>query len=187
MKKRVEWIDELKGFILILVCCYHIKTNNLYFNTLLNTTMAFRMVTFFFLSGMLFNGGKKYSIFIKHKIKSLLIPYILLSIFFSLLDGTLYKSTINSTHLTSTSFLYSDTINLSPIEYFYWELCDILLFGDATPVTRSLWFVFTLFVVNCTFYFLHNKKKYIIILFFLKNEARYNNIQPSHSDFHNIS
>lgn len=46
---RIYWIDELKGFVLILVCLGHTNINiSLMGGDLISICQAFRMSTFFF-------------------------------------------------------------------------------------------------------------------------------------------
>lgn len=53
---RINWIDELKGFILILVCLGHTNINIPFLGgNLIVMLSAIRMPTFFFLSGLLFS------------------------------------------------------------------------------------------------------------------------------------
>ena len=50
---RINYIDELKGFILCLVCLGHIAYSELSYA--MNWMSLMRMFTFFFLSGLLFS------------------------------------------------------------------------------------------------------------------------------------
>lgn len=50
---RINYIDELKGFILCLVCLGHIAYSELSY--VMNWMSLMRMFTFFFLSGLLFS------------------------------------------------------------------------------------------------------------------------------------
>lgn len=90
---RINWIDELKGFILILVCLSHTHISIPFMGgDLIVICLAFRMSTFFFLSGVLFSTRRYPTInsYIKSKTKVLLIPYVLLALLFSFLDPRLY-------------------------------------------------------------------------------------------------
>ena len=79
---RINYIDELKGFILCLVCLGHIAYSELSY--VMNWMSLMRMFTFFFLSGLLFSRRrfptfKDYAI---SKTKHLLFPYIWLFVFY---------------------------------------------------------------------------------------------------------
>ena len=78
--ERVEWIDCAKGIGIILVIMGH----SICPDTLLYWLYTFHMPLFFFLSGLTFNFDKYYEFksFAINKIKSLLIPYALLSLIY---------------------------------------------------------------------------------------------------------
>ena len=78
--ERVEWIDCAKGIGIILVIMGH----SICPDTLLYWLYTFHMPLFFFLSGLTFNFDKyfEFKSFVISKIKSLLIPYALLSLIY---------------------------------------------------------------------------------------------------------
>ncbi|MBU3028347.1 acyltransferase family protein [Zobellia galactanivorans] len=71
MKKRFEWIDNIRGVMIFLVAMGHIITDGSIDNTF-NSIM--RMPTFFMISGFLFKFKPAKSYF-KHKTIHLIIPY----------------------------------------------------------------------------------------------------------------
>ncbi|WP_158974659.1 acyltransferase family protein [Cellulophaga sp. L1A9] len=71
MKKRFEWIDNIRGLMIILVALGHIIVDGSIDNTF-NSIM--RMPTFFMISGFLFKF-KPYKEYLKHKFIHLIIPY----------------------------------------------------------------------------------------------------------------
>ncbi len=77
-QKRYDFIDIAKGLGMILVIWGHIILHG----PLNNFIYSFHMPLFFFISGMLFAPQKYANVkeFVKRKIKTLLIPYFLLSI-----------------------------------------------------------------------------------------------------------
>lgn len=92
---RINYIDELKGFILCLVCLGHIAYSELSY--VMNWMSLMRMFTFFFLSGLLFSRRrfptfKDYAI---SKTKHLLFPYIWLSLFFLIITFPIYAGHID--------------------------------------------------------------------------------------------
>lgn len=150
---RINWIDELKGFILILVCLGHTNINIPFLGgNLITMCQSFRMSTFFFLSGLLFSTRRypNISSYITHKTKALLIPYILLSLLFSFLDPRLYDlSLIERNNDLNTSFFPSDIH--SNLEFLIMEFNSIFYYG--IPITTGpLWFVLTLFFVSILFF-----------------------------------
>lgn len=77
--KREDWIDAVRGFVIILMIIGHSGEPKL----LNKVIFSFHMPFFFILSGMLIdeNKYKHYNAleFIKHKFKAYMIPYFLLS------------------------------------------------------------------------------------------------------------
>ncbi|WP_282164933.1 acyltransferase family protein [Cellulophaga baltica] len=71
MKNRFEWIDNIRGIMIILVALGHIIVDGSIDNTF-NSIM--RMPTFFMISGFLFKFKPPKS-YLKHKIIHLIIPY----------------------------------------------------------------------------------------------------------------
>jgi len=90
--QRIEWIDTLKGFLLILVCLGHIAPKGTLFYDLMCILRPFRMPCFFFLSGLLFSNRRTFTEYFRDKTRSLLLPYIWLSLLFCLLNPRLYDS-----------------------------------------------------------------------------------------------
>jgi len=85
-KQRLEWLDAMRGFTMILVVAYHVMLIGMKFQIKDSTSMAFfllfRMPLFFFISGFLaykpdinWTGGKL-SMMIWKKIKIQMIPTI---------------------------------------------------------------------------------------------------------------
>lgn len=101
---------------------------------------AFHMPMFFFVSGYFFNGKKEVTVFMKKKIKSLLIPYI----FF----GTLY-----ATYQTLYELMKYRQINIS---YFYHTIWDNT---TGMAITGALWFLTALFIAESLYYLLNRLLK----------------------------
>lgn len=148
---RINWIDELKGFILIIVCLQHTHINIPFIGgNLIVICQAFHMPAFFFLSGILFSTYRypNFISYIKRKTKTLLVPYILLSLLFSFLDPRLYDPSL-----------------MKRMGYFSLNICSsfdflieefISIFYHGFPITIGpLWFVLTLFFVCILFFIIH--------------------------------
>ncbi len=150
---RISWIDNLKWLWMILILIWHsmFPSGNLLFWYI----FSFHVALFFFLSGYLFNDEKhnNFKIFLKDKLKRLIIPYFAFNIifyifiliiqtehhdFFAVLKWTLYWSWIR----------WSEEIFL---------------------INVSTWFLIALFLTSI-FYFLLNKfvknKLYKLIFLF---------------------
>lgn len=175
---RIKWVDNLKGFILLLVCIGHVHFRTGMMYQVSSMCAAFRMTTFFFLSGYLFSIRKHKSIssYTKSKTKSLLIPYICLSVVFLFFDLRLYDVSLIPYHqYTEFPILFylgvPETIK-SSLEYLYMDVISILISGTSTPITTPLWFVNVLFWTSICFYIVHHytpsnrKQKNICILIY---------------------
>lgn len=125
--ERQLWIDNLKGFCLFLIIIGHMGRIPALVGVIIRPTDLFYVTSFFFLSGWLFRD-ENYSFvdFLIRKAKSLLLPYLAISIAVSLLDWNLYLNTAQYLRDTFYSFLM----------------------GDGVPKASPLWFVSTLFFAN---------------------------------------
>ena len=150
---RIGWIDEFKGFVLLLVCLYHVEQSFSYANMGMLHLSALRMSAFFFISGMLFSTRRfpNFKGYFIHKTKVLLIPYILLSLLFLALDPVLYNFSLFPKAPRMT------IMNIHPVitgtwDYIYWNLAKIFVAGKSSIGSGPLWFVFTLYSVSLMFY-----------------------------------
>lgn len=149
---RINYIDELKGFILCLVCLGHIAYSELSY--VMNWMSLMRMFTFFFLSGLLFSRRrfptfKDYAI---SKTKHLLFPYIWLSLFFLIITFPIYAGHIDEASRGPLFIKIENTLNLVGItSNFICSLCanffKIFILGNSSIWATPLWFVFTLWTV----------------------------------------
>lgn len=137
---RINYIDELKGFILCLVCLGHIAYSELSYA--MNWMSLMRMFTFFFLSGLLFSRRrfptfKDYAI---SKTKHLLFPYIWLSLFFLIITFQIYSGNIDEASRGPLFIKIENILSLVGItSNFICSLCanffkifnwEILLYGQ---------------------------------------------------------
>lgn len=132
--KRIEWIDTAKGLGITLVVLGH--------NTIPHFAgrfiFSFHMPLFFFLSGFLFNGRKypQFSVFLKHKAKTLLLPYFV----FNLLAYPYWIFVEKPAPTYKNIWI--------PIKGIFISLgTDNWLIHDY-----ALWFLTSLFVTECIFY-----------------------------------
>ena len=157
---RISWIDEFKGFVLLLVCLFHIEQN--FPNAHLGAChlSALRMSAFFFISGFLFST-KRFSDFksyFVHKTKVLLNPYFSLSFLFFAIDPVVYNFALYPKAPTMTVINTIPDIN-STWQYIYWNIAKIFIAGKSSVGAGPLWFVFTLYSVSLLFYWLHGMSK----------------------------
>ena len=159
---RIGWIDEFKGFVLLLVCFYHIEQGFSNVSMGMLHLSALRMSAFFFISGMLFSTRRfsDFKSYFIHKTRVLLIPYILLSLLFLALDPVLY-------HFEWFPRAPRMTImNIKPEiagvwDYLYWNLAKIFIAGKSSIGSGPLWFVFTLYSVSLMFYGVQKIAKFL--------------------------
>lgn len=147
MSKRIEWIDVAKGILIVLVVLGHSDVNTVV-KILIN---SFHMAAFFFLSGVTFKYTDDVKIFIKKKIKGLLIPY------FAFCCLLLFYQFAKTLFFKGTSFdLASGLISIIlPIS------------GRESTTTYGLWFLPCLFISEIVCYFLLNnitKRKRLSVL-----------------------
>ena len=150
---RIGWIDEFKGFVLLLVCLYHVEQSFPQAQMGMLHLSALRMSAFFFISGMLFSTRRfpDFKSYFIHKSKVLLVPYILLSLLFLVLDPVLYNFDLFPKAPRMT------VMNIRPEiatvwDYIYWNLAKIFVAGKSSIGSGPLWFVFTLYSVSLLFY-----------------------------------
>lgn len=150
---RIGWIDEFKGFVLLLVCLYHVEQSFPQAQMGMLHLSALRMSAFFFISGMLFSTRRfgNFKDYFIHKTHVLLVPYILLSLLFLALDPVLYNFDLFPKAPRMT------VMNIRPEiatawDYIYWNLAKIFVAGKSSIGSGPLWFVFTLYSVSLIFY-----------------------------------
>ena len=159
---RIGWIDEFKGFVLVLVYLFHVEQS--FPNAAMGTLhlSALRMSAFFFISGFLFSTRRfpDFKSYFVHKTKVLLWPYIALSLLFLALDPVLYhfawfprapKMVILNTYPAIHSIW----------DYIYWNLAKIFVAGKSSIGSGPLWFVFTLYSISLMFFALQKLAKAI--------------------------
>lgn len=120
---RILWIDLMKGILLTLICLSHFGDLPRFIVYLVQPTSCFWVPLFFILSGYLFSVKKNFSSYLKHKARSLLVPYVLFSICFILLDPHTY---------TDKDYLISN------LQRIFYE-------GIGPSKASPLWFVWVLF------------------------------------------
>lgn len=144
LKKRVEWVDILKGIAIICVFIGH-TTSMEYGNVsgmLKIWIYSFHMPLFFFLSGYVFfiKNCDDYKTFLKKKIKSIIIPLISFSVISVIFDLLYY------------TLLLHDPDHSLQIEIN--KLIGIFTQQKTGEYNTVLWFLPCLFVVENIFYWI---------------------------------
>jgi fucose 4-O-acetylase-like acetyltransferase len=149
-----EWIDLAKFVSVFLVILFHCPPP--FSETIAGVSLAHvRIPSFFFYSGLLFSFSKHPSFigFVKHRSKQLLIPYFCFFFPFYLFWLLIGKS------------LSSPEESALP---FYQPLIEYL-YGRPLHINLPLWFIATLFPLQCLFYLFRKIPRLlsVVILFLL--------------------
>ena len=151
MTKRMEYIDMMKGFAMILVILGHIW----YIPQPLKICIYFfHIPLFFFLSGFTFSIKKYTSFkpFFMKKFKTIMLPYFLLN---------------TGVFMFKSIMLHPENILKIDILYFI----KALLLADRLHIYYQLWFLTSLFLAELVSYFVvkfsNNFKKWILSFFLL--------------------
>ncbi len=131
MKKRVEWIDVMK-----YICMMFIMYSHTDFNTEVMELFyrPFFLFGFFFASGYVYENKDRFSVFIKKKIRGILIPWLLYGLLL-----------IFSARIVS----FNQHASLG-----YELLC---MFAQIRGLDDKMWFLAALFVAFIPFYFIIKK------------------------------
>ncbi len=126
--KRIEWIDNLKGILIILVVLGHVISSyngagitNRFCEIVFSIIYSFHMAAFIFISGYLFKTSDNIKQNIMKKISSYGIPYIIFS-FIWIMFKLIFSKYVNTT-VDITDFF---KILIFPIS-FMWFIYALLL------------------------------------------------------------
>ena len=152
-KGRILWIDEFKGFVLLLVCLFHVEQSfkNIDFGML--HLSAMRMSAFFFISGVLFSTRrfKDFKSYALHKTEVLLLPYIWLSLLFLALDPVVWNFDWFPRAPKMQVLTIRPEIHTLK-DYVGWNLAKIFVAGKSSIGSGPIWFVFTLYSISLMFF-----------------------------------
>lgn len=151
--QRITWIDEFKGFVLLLVCLFHVEQSFAHINMGMEHLSAFRMSAFFFISGVLFSTRRfpDFRSYALHKTKVLLLPYVFLSLLFLALDPVLYHFECFP-RAPKMAIMYTYPTITNVWEYIGWNLVKIFGVGKSCIGSGPIWFVFTLYCISIAFF-----------------------------------
>lgn len=152
-QNRIQWIDEYKGFVLLLVCLFHAEQSFKFIDMGMSSLSAMRMTAFFFISGLLFSTRRfsNFKSYAWHKTKVLLFPYIILSLLFLALDPVVWNFDLYSKAPKMTIMNIRPEI-ASLWDYLYWNLAKIFVAGKSSIGSGPLWFIFTLYSISLLFF-----------------------------------
>lgn len=166
--ERIKWVDDLKGIILIMICLGHLSgmvSTPPMVKYVADVFTIMGVPAFFFLSGMLYKAGytEMYA-FLVRKTKSLLVPYILLSLLFTILDPYTFCPQYLIEILNYPRLQWLGSFGLgnylqSSIEFFAGDIVCTMI-GISSRATLPLWFVFVLYFVTIAHHFLALRIKF---------------------------
>ena len=135
-KKRIDWIDTLRGIAMFFVVWGHCQKNNTFIRKYI---YSFHIPLFFFISGLTFGESDKipFKEYFKKKFKGLVVPYITVNVICYILWIVLFKLGIIS------KFAYLENF----LGMFYSN--NKILTIPCGPA----WFLLSLFVIDMMFYF----------------------------------
>ena len=122
--QREHWIDNLKGFMLLLIVMGHMGPIPHIISFVFSPTDLLYVTVFFYLSGYLFKEQSSFKNFIRNKTKSLLVPYICISILVSLLDWN-YILTQKNTYMRIFQEYYLETGQLKRHHFGLFPHCFV--------------------------------------------------------------
>lgn len=174
-QNRIEWIDEFKGLVLLLVCIYHVEQSFASINLGMENLSDFRMSSFFFISGVLFSTRRfpKFKDYFAHKTRVLFFPYVALSLLFLLLDPVVWNFDLFPRAPKMVVLMTHPDIH-SLKEYIGWNFAKIFVAGKSSIGSGPIWFVFTLYSISLIFYLIQKaarSNKFIIAIFAIASLA----------------
>ena len=128
--KRIEWVDFAKAICAICVIIYHSEFGN---SLLSKYYEPFFLNGFLFLSGYTYSHKDDFNIFLKKKMKQLLIPWLCLGIII-VITGNIYSPSPETHNGLFADFLY--------------------FFAQIREKNDAMWFVAALFISYIPFYFI---------------------------------
>lgn len=149
MSNRIQWIDNCKALMLFAIVVGHFGYPVPFLPAYVGPV---HVATFFFLSGSHFNPGKyaDWRVFCMSKMKTLLVPYVALSLVFLLLDPNLYLGDLGlyKGNHSAISWITSGFWNDDNLPFFLLNLIGLFFEGQACAMSGPLWFVSALFLVE---------------------------------------
>lgn len=142
--KRIEWIDMLRGLAIICVVLGHRQygDNGFLSEYLEPEIYSFHIPLFFFVSGLVFSVSKYSSFkeFLIRKLKTILFPMVTFSLIYILFSFVYYGNIVGNNKF-GTDFLVNRLIGI------------VLQLRDG-KYESCLWFLASLFIIQCMLYWI---------------------------------
>ena len=153
-KKRLQYVDMIKGIAILWIVCYHLIAPNGPKNLIINHLMDAMLVSFFFFSGYFYRPGKR-SIgeSIWNRTKSLMAPFFKYSLLFWAV-GSVYlvatqEETIKEAFLCLRNFFAGCIWNRVIQDWFGWEYYSL---GKRDFFLADFWFLIALLFASILFF-----------------------------------
>lgn len=162
-KTRLAWIDFSRGVAFLMVIYSHIPTCT---PGIMHFFAPVFLTTFFFVSGYLFKSGQGFSVVLEQRIRTLLIPFLILGMMM---------------------ILMSQLLSFNEQVDFKDAVAGLLTQNGPNQI---LWFIAALFVYSVIFYFIDLLCKTPLALFgvatglFVLNAVTYNWLEIRHIPWH---
>ena len=147
MKKRIVWLDIIKGFLILTVMLGHISQTPEWFKIWI---YSFHLPLFFFLSGVTLSIEKyDFKSFVKRKVRTLIVPGLIFDFFIIVINVSL-----GNLHVTIKNIIIGVILQMRGIR------------------TDIAWFLILLFMSEIILYlviklFKEKQRKIIVFLFFM--------------------
>lgn len=157
-KRRVEYIDMVKGIAILCIALYHIVAPSIIKNVL-NGMSVVLLFSFFFYSGYLYTPGKdEMKRSISKRAKGLLLPFVTYSISFWAVGSVVLilkgKETIMDALCCLRNFFAGSIWNRTIQDLFGWDYHHL---GSQYPFLADFWFLPALFLASVLFIILREK------------------------------
>lgn len=152
-KKRMQFIDAVKGIAIIWIVLYHLLAPCAFKNVVIHLTELF-LVSFFFYSGYFYKPGKRtFGENMKNRAKSLMIPFFRYSLCFWGV-GTVYlvatkTETIKEAFLCLRNFFAGCIWNRVIQDWFGWEYYSL---GKRYFYLADFWFLLAMLFASILFF-----------------------------------
>lgn len=146
-KKRIEYIDAIRGFSILWVVVYHLGENVPDW-----LAVPYRMPLFFFVSGIFFKSQQSYGAFFSRRVNTLIVPFI----FFYLLS---WSFAITKYEIFALLFPHIGFEGIGSFREYSLAIMKLFRIHNENVhepllLNGPLWFLIALFNIQIIYYFL---------------------------------
>ncbi len=153
-KKRLNYVDMIKGLAILEVVLYHLLAPNSFKTTVIDHILFPLLAAFFIFSGYFYKPGKKtFKENILSRARSLLIPFVKYGVIFWFV-GSVYMLITKQINLTEAfgclrNFFGGVIWNRVIQNWFHWEYYKL---GSRYMYLAGLWFLPAMFFASALFF-----------------------------------